>query len=87
MIIEEHLVTYFPPQRILEVVALPIQAPELLVLGAGAALGAVRGQDGVLGGERGQSEPSLVRGQRESLRQVLDENRENHLDAEDAFVV
>ena len=64
--------TYFPPQRILQVVALPVQAPELLVLGAGAALGAVGGQDGVLGGEGGQSEPSLVRGQRESLRQVLD---------------
>ena len=79
--------TYFPPQRILQVVALPIEAPELVVLVTGTALGAVRGQDGVLGGEGGQSKPSLVRGKRESLRQILDGNRENHLDAEDAFLV
>ena len=63
MIIEKHFMTYFPPQRILQVVTLPVEAPELLVLGAGAALGAVRGQDGVLGGEGGQSKPSLVGGE------------------------
>ena len=72
MIMVKHLMTYFPPQRILQVVALPVEAPELLVLGAGAALGAVGGQDGVLGGEGRQSEPRLVWGQGESLRQVLD---------------
>ena len=67
--------THFPPQWVLQVVALPVEAPELLILGAGAALGAGRGQDGVLGGEGSQPEARLVWGQGESLRQILAEKQ------------
>ena len=60
--------THFPPQWVLQVVALPVEAPELLILGAGAALGAGRGQDRVLGREGSQTETCLVRSQGEPLR-------------------
>lgn len=67
--------THFPPQRVLQVVALSVQAPELFLLGAGASLGTGRGQDGVLGGEGSQPKARLVRGQGKSLRQVLAEKQ------------
>ena len=70
-----YIKTHFPPQRVLQVVALSVQAPELLLLGAGAALGTGRGQDGVLGGEGSQPKARLVWGQGEPLRQILAEKQ------------
>ena len=63
--------TDLPPERVLQIVALPIEAPELVRRAAGAALGAGGAQDGVPGREGGQTEPGLIWRQGEPLREVL----------------